>query len=127
MPIKFPGKETYKKESWWMAEGDDGETNVYKWDYRFNQCPSIRQAGMTGWAIQAQAPNQSIRLHMCAVEVNCPSRHEGSKLGMRCSCIHVRFRGFVPEDWMPSEDLPTIHAVFLVVKLHMLRQTWTPR
>ena len=110
MNNNFPGRETYGKHWWWKAEDDEKKVHFYKWDYRFGQYPHIREAGITGWA-RFPASDKAIRLHLCAFETNCPSRHDGTKRGCYGTCVHVRFRGFMPEDWVPPVQSPTGHAV----------------
>ena len=58
---------------------------------------------MTGMAIEW--PMIDCRLHVCATAA-CPSRHTGSRRGLRGPCEHVRFIG-----WVPTEEAATWDAV----------------
>ena len=102
-PHSFPGRETYGKDGWWTAKDDNGDIRTFKWDYRWNQCPTTNSNGMTGMAIEW--PMIDCRLHVCAT-TNCPARHNGCKRGLMGPCEHVRFTG-----WAPTEEAATGDAV----------------
>ena len=88
----FRGRETFNKNGWWTARDDDGKVRKFKWDYRWQQCPTVNHNGMTGEA--TEYPTTPRRIHICAKE-ECPCRHPGSKRGAYGPCQHVRFIGFV--------------------------------
>ena len=99
--MDFRYLETMGKRGWWTAQDDHGNERKFQRDYRFNQYPTVNQNGMTGEA--TEWPTKPCRLHICAFQ-DCPSRHSGTRRGMRGPCEHVRFIGWVPTEEAAEGD-----------------------